>query len=85
MVGMTGDELIVWTRQFLSENGVSDREMPRFAFRAQQYYELPPEEVKRLQDLGIKTDDVLEKITTKQQLERYFRHIDYFYRQLRKK
>lgn len=64
---------------------MSDQEMPRFAFRAQQFYELPPEEVKRLQDLGIKTDDVLEKITTKQQLERYFRQIDYFYRQLRKK
>jgi len=32
----------------------------------------------------VKTEDILEKITKKQQLERYFRKIDYYYRQLAK-
>jgi len=56
--------------------------MPHFAFRAQQFYELEPQVAAKLLALGVKTEDVLEKITKKQQLERYFRKIDYYYRQL---
>ena len=65
MPGMLGDELIRWTRQYLSAKGVSEDEMPHFAFRAQQFWDLPPEKVKDILDMGIKTDEILEKVTRK--------------------
>lgn len=48
MAGMTGAELISWTRQFMGERGVEPENMPHFAFRAQQYYELQPDIAKQL-------------------------------------
>lgn len=81
--GLLGDELITWTKTYLSEQGVGEDEMPHFAFRAQQFYSLPPEKIKDIFDMGIKTDQILEKITRKKQLEKYFKKIGYFYRSLR--
>ena len=82
MPGMNGIELINWTRSFLSHKKVSEDDMPKFAFRAQQFYELSPETIRAIFDLGVKSEDVIEKIIDAKQIERYFRKINYFYRQL---
>jgi hypothetical protein len=56
--------------------------MPHFAFRAQQFWELAPEQIKEIFDLGVKSEDVIEKLLKREQIERYFKRINYFYRQL---
>ena len=80
MPGMNGIELINWTRNFLSHKKVSEEDMPRFAFRAQQFWDLSPETIREIFDMGIKTEDIIEKVIDKKQIERYFRRISYFYR-----
>jgi hypothetical protein len=39
--------------------------MPRFAFKAQLFWELPPETVREILDLGVKTEDVIDKFKNK--------------------
>ena len=64
MPDMNGIELIKWTKTFLRSEGVAEEDFPRFAFRAQQFWELlTPEKVNEIFDLGIKREDVLERIT----------------------
>ena len=75
-------ELIKWTHEYLKEKGVSDDNMPHFAFRAQQFWDLSPEKIKEVFELGIKSEDILEKVTKAKQIERYFKKINYFYRSL---
>ena len=80
MPGMNGIELIKWTREFLDSKGVEMEEMPKFAFRAQQFWELSPGTIQEIFDLGIKSEDVIEKVTKKIQIQKYFKRINYFYR-----
>jgi hypothetical protein len=82
MPGLNGVELIKWTQEYLRQQGVDSDDMPHFAFRAQQFWELPPETIREVFDLGVKSEDVIEKVIKKEQIERYFKRIRYFYRQL---
>lgn len=82
MPGLTGVELIKWTREYLRKKGTLPEDMPSFAFRAQQFWELPPDEIREVFDLGIKSEDVIEKVVKKEQIERYFKRIGYYYRHL---
>lgn len=59
---MNGVELIKWTRDFMSSHNVSEKDMPRFGFRAQQFWDLPPQTIRDIFDLGVKSDDVIEKV-----------------------
>ena len=56
--------------------------MPRFAFRAVQFWELSPEEIREIYDMGVKMEDVIEKVVDKKQMERYFKRINYMYASL---
>ena len=82
MPGMNGIELIKKITQFLEKNKVEKEDMPRFAFKAQQFWELPPETIKQVFELGIKQEDIIEKVTKKQQILKYFKRISYFYMRL---
>ena len=82
MPGMDGVELIKWTRDYLKKKRVAPEDMPHFAFRAQQFWELPPDQIREVFDLGVKSEDVIEKLVKREQIERYFKRINYFYRQL---
>ena len=82
MPGMDGVELIKWTRDYLKKKRVAPEDMPHFAFRAQQFWELPPDQIREVFDLGVKSEDVIEKLVKRDQIERYFKRINYFYRQL---
>jgi CheY-like chemotaxis protein len=42
MPGMNGIELIKWIKFYLNSKGVAPEDMPKFAFRAQQFWELSP-------------------------------------------
>ena len=65
MPGMTGTELIKQVKRFLGGENVKDSKMPRFAFKAQLFWELPPETVREILDLGVKTEDVIDKFQNK--------------------
>lgn len=82
MPGMNGVELIKWTKTFFSSKGVPDEELPRFAFRGQQFWDLPPEKVREIFELGVKSRDIIEKVIKRQEVESYFKQIGYYYRQL---
>ena len=69
----------------MSQNNVSASDMPRFTFRSQQFWDLPPETIQEIFDLGVKSENVIEKVTEAKQMERFFRKIDYYYRQLAEK
>ncbi len=56
--------------------------MPHFAFRAQKFWDLSPDQIREVFDLGIKSDDVIEKVIKKDQIQRYFKRINYYYRQI---
>jgi hypothetical protein len=45
MAGLNGVELINCTKEYLSEQGVSPEDMPKFAFRAAQFWELSAETI----------------------------------------
>jgi len=77
MPGMNGIDVVKQTRDFLTSKGVQPDEMPRFAFRAQQFWDLPPESVREILKHGFKMDDIFEKVTNKQQLKHYFKKIGY--------
>jgi len=62
MPGMDGIELIKWTKEYMQKKRVEPANMPHFAFRAQQFWELPPEQIRKVFDLGIKSEDVIEKV-----------------------
>lgn len=79
---MNGIDLIKWTRKYLADKGVDPEDMPLFTFRAQQMWELSPDIIQEIFDLGIKSADVFEKVQNKQQVERYLKRMGYFYRQL---
>ena len=51
-----------------------------FAFRSQQFYELSPDIIAQLNEYGAEREDVIEKITTVQQMAQYFKKIGYLYR-----
>lgn len=79
---MNGIELIKWTQKFLKGKGVSSEDMPVFAFRGQTFWDLPPEKVREIFELGVKSRDIIEKVIKRQEVERYFKQIGYYYRQL---
>ena len=56
--------------------------MPHFAFRAHKFWDLPPDQIREVFDLGIKSEDVIEKVIKKDQIQRYFKRINYYYRQM---
>jgi hypothetical protein len=62
MPGMNGIEVINWVRDYLRNKGVEQDDMPRFAFRGQHFFELPPETIQQIFELGIKPEDVIEKM-----------------------
>jgi hypothetical protein len=82
MPGMNGVDLIKWTQAFMKSKNVSEDDMPHFAFRGQQFWDLPPEKVREIFELGVKSRDIIEKVINKQQVESYFKQIGYYYRQL---
>ena len=69
MPGMNGVELIKWAREYLTAKDVPPEEMPKFAFRAQQFWELSAQTIQEIFDLGIKSEDVIEKVTKKIQIQ----------------
>ena len=82
MPGMNGIDVINWIRDFLRTKGVEPEEMPRFAFRGQQFYELPSEIIEQVFKMGFKAEDIIERVVRRTQVEKYFKRIGYYYRQL---
>jgi hypothetical protein len=82
MPGMNAVELIKSTREFLKRKGLTEEDMPTFAFRGKQFWELPPEKVAEVFKLGVKSRDIVEQVAKKSDIESYFKKIGYFYRQL---
>ena len=80
MPGMNGIQLIRWTRDYFLNHAIPFKELPVFAFRAQQFYELAPDIIAQLNEYGVKNQDVIEKITNVNQMVQYFKKINYFYR-----
>jgi CheY-like chemotaxis protein len=54
MPRMNGLQLIRWTRDYFLNHAIPFSELPVFAFRAQQFYELPPDIIAELNGLGLK-------------------------------
>jgi CheY-like chemotaxis protein len=54
MPGMNGLQLIRWTRDYFLNHAIPFSELPVFAFRAQQFYELPPDIIAELNGFGVK-------------------------------
>ena len=65
---MDGVELIKWTQDYFKKKKIKPQEMPHFAFRAQQFWELPPDQIRQVFDLGVKSEDVIEKLVKKEQI-----------------
>ena len=61
MTGMLGSDLIKETQAFLKSFNVSEICMPRFAFKA-TFWDLPAEQIDEIFKLGIKAEDVIEKL-----------------------
>ena len=68
MPGMDGVELIKWTQEYCKKKKINPQDMPHFAFRAQQFWELPPDQIRQVFDLGVKSEDVIEKLVKKEQI-----------------
>ena len=68
MPGMDGVELIKWTQDYFKKKKIKPQEMPHFAFRAKQFWELPPDQIRQVFDLGVKSEDVIEKLVKKEQI-----------------
>jgi CheY-like chemotaxis protein len=68
MPGLNGIELINIVTKFLESKGVPTEDMPRFAFRAQQFWELSSDIIREIFDLGIKSEDIIEKVTKRVQI-----------------
>ena len=83
MPRMNGLQLIRWTRDYFLNHSIPYSEMPVFAFRAEQFYELPPDIIAELNSFGVKNEDVIQKITNVKQMAQYFEKIGYLYRTLR--
>ena len=62
MPDMNGIEVINWVRDYLRKKGVETEDLPRFAFRGEKFYELPSETIQQIFELGVKSEDVIEKI-----------------------
>jgi hypothetical protein len=65
MPGMNGLQLIRWTRDYFLNHQIPFTELPVFAFRSQQFYELTPDIISQLNELGVRSHDIIEKITEK--------------------
>lgn len=78
---MNATRLITDTQQYMKEHRVANEDKPRFAFRAEKFWELTPEQIEEVFALGVKSDDVIEKMDNKQMLQKYFKRVNYFYRQ----
>jgi hypothetical protein len=66
----------------MQSRGVDEENAPRFAFRAQQFFELPLQTINEIYSLGVKQEDILDQVSKKEHLERYFKRINYYYRKL---
>ena len=82
MPGLNGIELMKWTKASLEGKEVPPENMPKFAFRAQPFWELSSDIIREIFDLGVKSEDVIEKITKKNDIQKYFKRIGYYYLQL---
>ena len=80
MPGMNGIQLIRWVRDYFLNHAIPFKELPVFAFRVQQFYELAPDIIAQLNELGVKKEEVIDKITNVKQMDQYFRKIGYLYR-----
>ena len=60
MPGMSGTELIKWTQKFLSEKKIQPEDYPKFAFRAQDFWTLSSEKIRKFFIYGVKREDILE-------------------------
>ena len=85
MPRMNGLQLIRWTRDYFLNHSIPFNELPVFAFRAQEFYELSPDVIAQLIEYEVKSEDVIQKITNVRQMAQYFKKIGYFYRSIAQK
>jgi CheY-like chemotaxis protein len=78
---MNGIQLIEQARNFLRTKNVSQNEMPVFALKNEQFWDLPLEITQRAFHLGVQTHHLIKKITEVRQMKRYFKKIGYKYKQ----
>ena len=50
MPGMNGLELIRWTKDYFTNKGILEDQLPKFVFRAQQFWELPADIITQLNE-----------------------------------
>jgi CheY-like chemotaxis protein len=77
MRDMNGIQLIEQARNFLRSMDVPTNEMPVFAFKDQQFWELPLEITQTAFSLGVQTHHLIKKITEVNQMKKYFKKIGY--------
>jgi hypothetical protein len=63
MKGMTGSELIKETKNFLLSYNAPSQSMPKFAFKATKFWEMPANTIDEIFSLGVKSQDVIEQLT----------------------
>ena len=81
MRDMNGITLIEQARIFLRSMDVPPNEMPVFAFKDQQFWDLPLDITQRAFSLGVQTHHLIKKITNVRQMKKYFKKIGYNYKQ----
>ena len=67
MPGMSGKDLIIWTRDYFEKHNVDRANMPRFSFRANPFWSQSSEVIREIFDMGVEVADVIEKFTSKEQ------------------
>jgi hypothetical protein len=60
---MTGSELIKQTKNFLVSFNTPSQSIPRFAFKASKFWDLPANTIDEIFSLGVKSQDVIEQLT----------------------
>jgi hypothetical protein len=60
---------------------VSEIDMPIFALKNEQFWDLPLEISQKALSLGVQTHHLIEKITEVKQMKKYFKKIGYKYKQ----
>ena len=74
---MNGIQLIEQARNLLRNMNVSLNEMPVFAFKDENFWDLPIEITQRAFTLGVQTHHLIKKITEVKQMKKYFKKIGY--------